>query len=110
MQKSFEGLLRSVLFQILKQQPKLQEILNPVLEEVRLPYRGFDWGLQELERSLRLIIKQTDFPLQMILFFDALDEYDGQPEFIGQFLQDLIHVAESTSTRLHESGPEEIGR
>lgn len=47
------------------------------------------WTLDNLQRALVRIINQELIELDMCLFIDALDEYDGQPEFIADFLKEL---------------------
>ncbi|PTB72047.1 hypothetical protein M440DRAFT_1405803 [Trichoderma longibrachiatum ATCC 18648] len=47
------------------------------------------WTLDNLQRALFKIINQESIDLDMCLFIDALDEYDGQPEFIADFLEEI---------------------
>jgi hypothetical protein len=44
------------------------------------------WTRQALEAALSRILRQNEFPLEITLFLDALDEYDGRPELITEFL------------------------
>ncbi|KAK1239377.1 hypothetical protein MKX07_008865 [Trichoderma sp. CBMAI-0711] len=47
------------------------------------------WTLHELEQALFQIIEQQSIDLDLCIFIDALDEYDGTPEFIAEFLNDI---------------------
>ena len=44
-------------------------------------------GLQDLQSLLKIIQSQHVLPLRITLFLDALDEYEGPPEVIADFLQ-----------------------
>lgn len=50
------------------------------------------WTRQALETALSRIICQNLFDLELTLFLDALDEYDGRPEFIAEFLTSIIET------------------
>jgi hypothetical protein len=82
MQKSHNGLLRSILWQILDQQPKLIPIAYPEQwksvsskERIEQPITN---GKQELANAIRRITTQTTYPLKVCLFIDGLDEFSGQ--------------------------------
>ncbi|KAJ1326043.1 ankyrin repeat domain-containing protein 50 [Microdochium nivale] len=55
------------------------------------------WNRADLEEAVRRIFDQDILDLRVCLFFDALDEYDGRPEVIADFLKDL--TSHSTSSR-----------
>lgn len=63
-----------------------------------------NWSRGELEECLRRFCGQSLFEMDLFLCLDALDEYDGRPEFIASFLQDLIQqpaeLSEQPSTRI----------
>lgn len=96
LQKSFEGLLRSILSQIISIEPKLHVFLARLFMEDDLTFE--DWTLRMLQAGFHAILKQTEIPLYLTLFLDALDEYDGRLEFISKFLQDIAQVP-LTSTK-----------
>ncbi|KAK0651118.1 hypothetical protein B0T16DRAFT_453620 [Cercophora newfieldiana] len=104
LQKSFEGLLRSVVHQVLSQQPSLYCIMElSALEAYQeRPYLGKSqfWTVEELERALRKVLAQNIKPLSLILFFDALDEFDGHPNVIGRFLRSLVNDRPGSQTRV----------
>jgi hypothetical protein len=59
-------------------------------EETRKLIQNESWTLQRLERALNQIICQQLIDLDLCIFIDALDEHDGPPEFIAEFLNDLV--------------------
>lgn len=58
------------------------------------------WTRDHLENALHCLITQDAINMDICLFLDALDEYDGRPEFIASFLKDLI---------IHHSSPKTQG-
>jgi hypothetical protein len=67
--------------------------------DVRQSTQRSVWTIDNLERALFKIINQQSIDLDLCLFLDALDEYDGQPEFIAEFLKE-ISQQRSSRTRL----------
>jgi len=59
-----------------------------------------EWTLLRLSSALKAITKQDVFDLDLCLFLDALDEYDGRSEFISEFLRDLIKGQEDSRTHI----------
>lgn len=96
LQKSFEGLLRSILSQIISKEPKLHAFLARLFIKDDLTFE--DWTLRMLQAGFHAILKQTEIPLYLTLFLDALDEYDGRLEFISKFLEDITQIP-LTSTK-----------
>ncbi|KAM0812584.1 putative NACHT domain-containing protein [Seiridium cardinale] len=101
LQKSLEGLLRSILTQILTQQPQLAAIVEPTIKEVmslEFPMskqrlnevlKSYQWNESLLWNAFRLLLHQRQYKLTMCLFLDALDEYNKTPEDIKDFLHDV---------------------
>ncbi|OIW26426.1 hypothetical protein CONLIGDRAFT_472512 [Coniochaeta ligniaria NRRL 30616] len=59
------------------------------------------WALRTLWACLLEVLKQEQFDLEICLLFDALDEYDGRPEDISEFLKDLTRTwSPRTKTRI----------
>ncbi|KAI1738435.1 hypothetical protein F4680DRAFT_449867 [Xylaria scruposa] len=88
LQKSFAGLLRSILSQIVSKRRDLARLLSEF-------YQPEDWSLSNLQKGFRKIVFQNEIPLHLCLFLDALDEYDGQQEFLCRFLKDLEEIQPS---------------
>lgn len=102
-QKSFEGLLRSILYQVFEALGEtLAGLFKPLLEKRSplLPEQAKRWTIHDLEDTMHLLFRQTYMDLEIFLLLDALDEYDGQPEFISGFLEDLLSTATCGRTRL----------
>ncbi|XXH04169.1 hypothetical protein Hte_010582 [Hypoxylon texense] len=91
MQKSFEGLLRSVLSQIISERPEMSRFLQPMFKHKKF-LTPDDWTLPILQKGLHAILAQEKEPLHLCLFLDAIDEYDGRLESICQFLEALGRI------------------
>ncbi|KAL7947736.1 hypothetical protein V8C42DRAFT_262685 [Trichoderma barbatum] len=51
-----------------------------------------NWSLQQLNDLINCVANQKLVDLDLCVFIDALDEHDGPPEFICQFIQELTSV------------------
>lgn len=103
MQKSAEGLLRSLLYHILRFSPDAVPIASPrrfkAAEEF---HRDPDhWTYQELWESISRVAKE-DLSVDYYIFVDGLDEYEGHHPDLIKLLQDLAdnpHVCLCVSSR-----------
>jgi hypothetical protein len=98
LQKSFEGLLHSILHRILVKEPRLAEEIMPVYLQRKEPEKK-PWLLLDLMQAFSRILEQDTVQVDIYLFLDALDEFDGPPETIAGFIQSIItrpdkHAAE----------------
>ncbi|KAK0631354.1 hypothetical protein B0T14DRAFT_597045 [Immersiella caudata] len=101
LQRSFEGVLRSIIHQILKQRADLISFLSPIIASKDLAsFHAKDWTIQELEQCLQLLLHQQHTVLDICFFFDALDEFDGHPDMICRFLSCLAGRSSSSLTRV----------
>jgi hypothetical protein len=115
-QKSFDGLLRSIIYQLLCDIPALTSaIVNIYFQMIENEYQS-DWPAAELEQPLHAILQQQkvgsavwptadlEKALNAILeqqkvegcvclFIDALDEYKGKADWITRFLKSLATPA-----------------
>jgi hypothetical protein len=105
LQKTLEGLMRSVLRQIMRRLSQFNsrganDLLNALLQSpsFRHPSRH-PWSITYLEESLRAILEQNRIDLQITFFFDALDEFDGPPEYISRFITYLVSQPTGSRTR-----------
>ncbi|KAK4454860.1 hypothetical protein QBC34DRAFT_433106 [Podospora aff. communis PSN243] len=55
---------------------------------------------RKLERTLHYMLNQTVVKIDLVLFFDALDEYDGNTKIIGRFMKDLLSTSPLSGTRV----------
>lgn len=98
MQKTQEGLLRSLLYQVLYRH---RELICELLPEIRRPSNEIDtenwipeWNYRHLLSVFQCLIRQTAVPLKICFFIDGLDEYDGEDARgkdakIGNFVKEL---------------------
>ncbi|EXJ73272.1 uncharacterized protein A1O5_03032 [Cladophialophora psammophila CBS 110553] len=98
-QKSFEGLLRSLLHQILSKIGLLTEKIfsewfEPNVNNVQR------WSLNSLDRVWDRLIEQKCVPLNIILFLDALDEFDGPAEKVAMFVKRTARGSPGSQTRI----------
>ncbi|CAH0002185.1 unnamed protein product, partial [Clonostachys byssicola] len=127
-QKSFEGLLRSILSQILEAEPKscifLREIVEATFPKLVTPWKPREegkevsnsqdpecdveifqipadaWNQRLLQDCLKAIMLQNEMDIDIFFLFDALDEYDGPPEFIAHFLKQLVNTTSRTRVKI----------
>jgi ribosomal protein S15P/S13E len=57
-------------------------------------------SISKLERVLRRLVEQEVVETDLVLFFDALDEFDGNLDLISRFLKDLIRPQTKSMTRV----------
>jgi len=102
LEKSFEGLLRSVIVQVASTNENLGSLLADALRRespaaavkwrVARSSRDADalpqalWTRTLLEKLLLALLRQDIQDLDICLLLDALDEYDGNTDFIVDFL------------------------
>ncbi|KAI3325372.1 hypothetical protein HD806DRAFT_446340 [Xylariaceae sp. AK1471] len=90
-QRSREGLLRSLLYDIFSRVPKL---ISRIYEDNPESFgqRGRmtqSWSLAWLEDVLRQLTAQKELPIKFCFFIDGLDEFEGDTFDICSTLQDL---------------------
>ncbi|KAL7620218.1 hypothetical protein AAE478_009211 [Parahypoxylon ruwenzoriense] len=83
MQKSWKGLLQSLLFQILATCPDAAEKICPTRwNEARDPYLPSPpWRSDELVSTIELAFSETADSSRFCFFIDGLDEYEGDDHF-----------------------------
>ncbi|PMD58213.1 uncharacterized protein K444DRAFT_440073 [Hyaloscypha bicolor E] len=99
-QRSQSGLLRSLLYEVLKtRQDLIPEVFASQWEKISvlaahdLEISVEEWSLVELETSFEKLVKLADPSLRFCFFVDGLDEYDGDPADISQFFLDLSEIS-----------------
>ena len=101
LQRSRQGLLRSILSGLLRQRPEVAEILRPIIGNATLSRLESDfWDETRLTACFRLVLEQKSHPLRLCLFIDALDEYGGAPEGIVHFLEEICGHPYSSLTKI----------
>ena len=94
LQKSQEGLFRSLLFEILRKSP---DLIRVVCASKLAAFRPFDqeiepWTELELREAIGLLKGETRMNARYCFFIDGLDEYDGHPDDIIDVLQSLCSL------------------
>ncbi|KAJ6781664.1 hypothetical protein PWT90_01414 [Aphanocladium album] len=99
LQKSQEGLLRSLLFEIFRQCPSAIQAACPARWESSQDYQ---WEKAELLQTFELLHKQRP-STRFCFFIDGLDEYRGEPgvssgDKVPWHVSDIISVVEALSS------------
>ena len=96
-QMSLEGLLRSLLWQILKGFPNLTLPLfdgGPSLDQNRRASSSNNligaWTKHRLQRALKDVIRQLEASCCLCFFIDGLDEFDQDDDELIDFVNDLV--------------------
>ncbi|KAI1804854.1 hypothetical protein F4811DRAFT_561451 [Daldinia bambusicola] len=82
-----------------------ESAVNAIIErhELRISIQDMilkEWSRPRLEDILLRICSQTLLDVDLVLVLDALDEYDGRPEFVSGFLKDLTRPTGFTRTKI----------
>jgi hypothetical protein len=118
-QKSVQGLLFEILFQVLTQRRDLIDlVLSTFPKFLKLSRSGggathatMTWTLEDVKDALLFIASQQSTTVNMALFIDALDEHSGDHRELLNTLDGLIDRARSENFRLRlcvASRPENI--
>ncbi|KAI9868493.1 MAG: hypothetical protein M1813_005937 [Trichoglossum hirsutum] len=96
LQRSQRGLLRSLLYEILKKQPDMGPVLFP---DMFGPKRNWDEfpTFHELKRAFRRLTTQDVVPIKVALLIDGLDEYDTPIADMSE-IADVFKAAVSSSS------------
>ncbi|KAF4816430.1 hypothetical protein CGCSCA5_v006609 [Colletotrichum siamense] len=89
-QKSQEGLLRTLLFQIIVQCPEI--IPEVCRERYSDPFKSLEsWSIEELSQIFERIQHTRGLPIRILLLVDGLDEYSGEPRELTKFLDAIAN-------------------
>lgn len=98
LQKTQNGLIRSLLAQIFQQFPDmLLRLLPPDLKDSDMDGKMITWSTARLVEALSKLGQQDDLDICFCLFIDGLDEYDGEHGHIIRFLN---LISESPNVKL----------
>lgn len=104
-QRSQTGLLRSLLFQILHHRPALMHLIFPeehaMLQDqpsnALRDYPRHAWSLRRLQDAVRRLVDVHDLQLNICLFIDGLDEFEGNDDQNDrQYLIELFRILASS--------------
>jgi hypothetical protein len=90
MQKSQEGLLQSLLYEVLRRFPALIPTILPSHWESQALGNTHSWILSELSEAFKLLKAQDKIPVAFCFFVDGLDEYEGDHNEIIVIFKDFI--------------------
>ena len=96
LQKSHEGLFRSLLFEILR---KNSDLIQVVCASKLSAFRRFEqeiefWTESELREAIGLLKGAIKMNARFCFFIDGLDEYDGHSDDIIDVLQSLCSLSD----------------
>ena len=111
MQKSYQGLLQTILSQILSQHAEYIPIIckdrweaceeHSILQWDALTrsnqVRHLQWSTKELSHTLELLVNLSPNKLSLCILIDGLDEYDGDHEEIVRL---ILKLADSSSVKI----------
>lgn len=92
--KSQEGLLRKILFDILSRNPDMVPGLVKTLSERYLDIMQVDprvcpWALDDLLSAFLHLVSTPPVPMRFCFFLDGLDEYSGEPRELVRTLKKI---------------------
>ncbi|CAH0050899.1 unnamed protein product [Clonostachys solani] len=95
LQKTREGLLRTLLYQCLESMPDLTPIVLPRRWAVYQVLRGLEtpapaWSWEELQEAFFNLASLNGHSLKLALILDGLDEFSGDPIALISFIQELV--------------------
>ncbi|KAL8874728.1 MAG: hypothetical protein Q9198_006824, partial [Flavoplaca austrocitrina] len=115
LQKSYVGLLRSLLHQIAKQRPEMIAVMSnqdrSTQSGQREPYSSSSihtWTEQRLDDALARLLGGKPQAMRICMFIDGLDEFDGDEDRLIHIIHILSHA--SGTKICVSSRPEEIFR
>ncbi|KAG8532842.1 uncharacterized protein KY384_002720 [Bacidia gigantensis] len=102
-QKSVRGFLQEILYQMLKKRPELFLIIRQIFLDAETS-NGFRsnsaWDQARIQEALSLISRQSESPLNICLFVDALNEHNGDHMDLLSCLMSLGEEEHNTNFRL----------
>jgi hypothetical protein len=96
-QKSFEGLLASILHQILDTIQEMFPFIQSIFESIQ---QSNSWSRADLDEAFHAIASQTEIQGCMCLFIDALDEYAGNHAEVARELKKLLSKFSNSSFKI----------
>jgi hypothetical protein len=95
MQMSYEGLLRSLLYQILRERVDLIPFIFPHRVEMGIIFGSWalqqePWTWEELLRAFRLLVQTATATSRIMIFIDGMDEFDGDKAGLIDFVSSLL--------------------
>lgn len=105
-QKSWQGLLQSLLFDVCHKHPSVVPLICPsrwdAAKAGRWQTAAEPWSVSELTAALRALASADNMPLKICFFIDGLDEYDSDHAELCKVLCDMAdspHIKMCLSSR-----------
>src|SRR5205814_7617494 len=103
-QKSWQGLLRSLLFDVCHKHPSVVPLISPSRWQAAKAGQtaAEPWCVSELAAAHRALASADNMPLKMCFFIDGLDEYDSDHVELCKVLCDMAnspHIKMCLSSR-----------
>ncbi|KKP01122.1 hypothetical protein THAR02_06756 [Trichoderma harzianum] len=105
-QKPWQGLLQSLLFDVCHKHPSVVPLICPSRWEAakvgRWQTAAEPWSVSELTAALRALASADNMPLKICFFIDGLDEYDSDHAELCKILCDMAnspHIKMCLSSR-----------
>ena len=89
---SVTGLLRSLLFQLLRARPQLFEVILPRYEEMKRFHTAIAWSYQDLNVAFTTMLRHPKCG-PVMFFIDALDEAEEEHDEIGRLITEYSDVS-----------------
>jgi len=98
LQKTFEGLLRTILYQLVMRVSELAKLVLDIYMNTDDAARD-QWNMAQLRAAFSAVLDQQDHKVELLVFLDALDEYHGFPEAIAAWIKELAGSANKKGGR-----------
>ena len=105
-QKSWQGLLQSLLFDVLRKHPTVIPLISPnrwaAIKAGQWQTAVEPWSVTELMSTLRALASTKNMPLKICFFIDGLDEYNSDHLELCNVLHDMAgspHIKMCLSSR-----------
>lgn len=105
-QKSWQGLFQSLLFDVCHKYPSVVPLITPTRWKAAKAglwqAASEPWSVSELATALRALVSTDSMPLKMCFFIDGLDEYDSDHDELCRVLCDIAnspHIKMCVSSR-----------
>ena len=100
LERSFEGLLRAILLEILTRIPELADIVIPDIKKNAWQIEVCNWTQTSLKNAMGAILCQDCVVAHLCLFIDALDEYEGKASEIAEYMHFLTSMSRDRSIQV----------
>ena len=95
MQRSVEGFLRSVIYQLVRHKPLLIQFLTHHINDAAECAQGNrSWNRPRLTQCLSVLVQELSKTYRICLFLDGLDEFEGDHYDLLELIEKLVSNSE----------------